>query len=123
MTQRSRPLYQEIADELLGEIRSGKVPVGQMMPTEMEVRDRFGVSRHTIREAIRQLLATLTPRETDVFHYLLTGLLNKQIGGELGIAEKTVKIHRAQVMAKLGVHSVAELVHMEHQVGIDPPAV
>ncbi|MBT3291979.1 MAG: response regulator transcription factor [Victivallales bacterium] len=75
------------------------------------------------REAIRQLLATLTPRETDVFHYLLTGLLNKQIGGELGIAEKTVKIHRAQVMAKLGVHSVAELVHMAHQVGIDPPAV
>jgi len=55
MTQRSRPLYQEITDELLGEIRSGKVPVGQMMPTEMELRDRFGVSRHTIREAIRQL--------------------------------------------------------------------
>ena len=55
MKQRSRPLYQEIADELLGEIRSGKVPVGGMMPTEMELRDRFGVSRHTIREAIRQL--------------------------------------------------------------------
>jgi GntR family transcriptional regulator len=55
MTQRSRPLYQEIADELLGEIRSGKVPVGEMMPTEMELRERFGVSRHTIREAIRQL--------------------------------------------------------------------
>ena len=55
MTQRSQPLYQEIADELLDEIRSGKLPVGTMMPTEMELRERFGVSRHTIREAIRQL--------------------------------------------------------------------
>jgi GntR family transcriptional regulator len=57
MSQRTRPLYQEIADELLEEIRSGKVPVGGMMPTEMELRERFGVSRHTIREAIRQLSA------------------------------------------------------------------
>lgn len=55
MTQRSTPLYQEIADELLSEIRSGKFAVGAMMPTEMELRERFGVSRHTIREAIRQL--------------------------------------------------------------------
>ena len=55
MTQRSTPLYQEIADELLAEIRSGKFAVGAMMPTEMELRERFGVSRHTIREAIRQL--------------------------------------------------------------------
>ncbi len=55
MSQRSRPLYQEIADELLEEIRSGKVPVGSMMPTEMELRERFGVSRHTVREAMRQL--------------------------------------------------------------------
>ena len=55
MTQRSQPLYQEIADALLDDIRSGKVPVGTMMPTEMELRDRFGVSRHTVREAIRQL--------------------------------------------------------------------
>lgn len=50
-----RPLYQEIADELLEDIRSGKVPVGGMMPTEMELRERFGVSRHTVREAMRQL--------------------------------------------------------------------
>ena len=55
MTQRSIPLYQEIADELLAEIQSGKFAVGAMMPTEMELRERFGVSRHTIREAIRQL--------------------------------------------------------------------
>jgi len=55
MSQRSRPLYQEIADELLAEIRTGKVPVGSMMPTEMELRERFGVSRHTVREAMRQL--------------------------------------------------------------------
>ncbi len=50
-----RPLYQEIADRLLAEIRSGTMPVGSMMPTEMALRERFGVSRHTIREAIRML--------------------------------------------------------------------
>ena len=55
MTQRSTPLYQEIADELLAEIRSGTFAVGTLMPSEMELRKRFGVSRHTIREAIRQL--------------------------------------------------------------------
>jgi DNA-binding GntR family transcriptional regulator len=55
MSQRNQPLYQEIADQLLEEIQSGKVPVGSMMPTEMELRERFGVSRHTVREAIRQL--------------------------------------------------------------------
>lgn len=55
MTPRSRPLYQEIAAELLDDIRSGKVPVGGMLATEMELRERFGVSRHTVREAIRQL--------------------------------------------------------------------
>jgi FixJ family two-component response regulator len=65
----------------------------------------------------------LTPREYEVFTYLLTGLLNKQIGAELDIAEKTVKIHRAQVMAKLGVQSIAELVHMAHKVDIEPPPV
>jgi FixJ family two-component response regulator len=64
------------------------------------------------RAAIERRFATLTPRERDVLRLVVTGLLNKQIAGELGIAEKTVKIHRGQVMHKMEVGSVAELVPM-----------
>lgn len=58
----------------------------------------------------RRLLDVLTPREFEVMQVIITGMLNKQIAGELGIAEKTVKVHRSRVMQKLGVVSVAELV-------------
>jgi len=59
---------------------------------------------------IRKRLATLTPRETEVLKYVVTGKLNKQIAADLGIAEKTVKVHRGRVMQKLQARSVAELV-------------
>jgi FixJ family two-component response regulator len=58
----------------------------------------------------RRLLDQLTPREFEVMQLVTTGLLNKQVGGELGMAEKTVKTHRAHVMQKLGINSVAELI-------------
>ena len=64
------------------------------------------------RAAIERRFATLTSRERDVLWLVVTGLLNKQIAGELGIAEKTVKIHRGQVMQKMEAGSVAELVPM-----------
>src|SRR5262249_51917822 len=57
----------------------------------------------------RALFERLTPREYQVKQLLWTGLLNKQVGAELGMAEKTVKTHRAQVMRKLRITSVAEL--------------
>lgn len=63
----------------------------------------------TIQETSRRI-ALLTDRERQVMQGVVTGLLNKQIGAQLGIAEKTVKVHRAQVMEKMGVSSVAELV-------------
>ena len=56
-----------------------------------------------------QRFATLTPREREVFELVVAGRLNKQIAGQLGIAERTVKADRAQVLAKLGVGSAAEL--------------
>jgi len=59
---------------------------------------------------LSQRLASLTPRETDVLNRIITGRLNKQIAAELGTAEQTVKIHRARVMAKMKVRSLAELV-------------
>jgi FixJ family two-component response regulator len=60
----------------------------------------------------------LTPRETEVFALVVTGLLNKQIAGELGIGEKTVKVHRARVMEKMRAGSVAELVRLADRAGI-----
>jgi len=50
-----------------------------------------------------------------------TGKLNKQIGGQLGVAEKTVKVHRGRLMQKLGVTSVAELVQLVQRAGVPPP--
>ena len=61
---------------------------------------------------IRNRITTLTPREAAVFALVVTGMLNKQIGSELGIAEKTVKVHRGRVMEKMGAGSLAELVRL-----------
>ena len=60
----------------------------------------------------------LTPREAEVFALVVTGLLNKQIAGTLGIGEKTVKVHRARVMEKMRAGSVAELVRLADRAGI-----
>ncbi|HEU5246673.1 MAG TPA: LuxR C-terminal-related transcriptional regulator [Candidatus Udaeobacter sp.] len=64
----------------------------------------------------RHLLDLLTPREFQVMELVVAGMLNKQIAGELGTAEKTVKVHRGRVMQKLGVTSVAELVRLVQRV-------
>jgi FixJ family two-component response regulator len=65
-------------------------------------------------------LAQLTPREFEVLREVITGRLNKQIAARLGIAEKTVKVHRGRVMAKLTVSSVAELVRLCSAGGVNP---
>jgi FixJ family two-component response regulator len=68
--------------------------------------------RSTEKNEARRLLDLLTPREFEVMQLVITGMLNKQIAGELGTAEKTVKVHRHRVMQKLGVTSVAQLVRL-----------
>ncbi len=67
---------------------------------------------------IRARLVTLTPREREVLEYVVAGKLNKQIAGELGTVEQTVKIHRAHVMQKMRVQCVAELVRLTQRCGI-----
>ena len=62
-------------------------------------------------------LRTLTPRERDVFGLVVKGLLNKQVGAELGTTEKTVKVHRARVMQKMEAGSLADLVRMADTLG------
>lgn len=63
-------------------------------------------------QTIASRLATLTPREREVMDCVIAGRLNKHIAGDLGICIKTVEFHRSKVMQKIGVHSVAELVHV-----------
>jgi FixJ family two-component response regulator len=63
-------------------------------------------------EELRSRLGTLTPRERQVLALVVTGLLNKQIAGELGTTEETIKVHRGRVMHKMGAGSLADLVRM-----------
>lgn len=70
------------------------------------------------KHGARRLLDSLTPREFEVMQLVVTGMLNKQVGGELGMAEKTVKVHRGRVMQKLGVTSVPELVLLVQRAGL-----
>ncbi len=64
---------------------------------------------------LRRRFESLTPREREVMAQVVSGLLNKQIGGELGMTERTVKAHRAQVMLKMQAGSVADLVRMSQK--------
>lgn len=68
--------------------------------------------------AFTQRLSSLTRREHDVLAQVVDGLMNKQIAGKLGIAEKTVKIHRARIMRKMGVRSVAQLARLVERFGL-----
>jgi FixJ family two-component response regulator len=69
-------------------------------------------------QVLQDRIKKLTPREYEIFRYIITGMLNKQIAAALNIAERTVKIHRGRVMEKLGAHSVADLVRMAQQAGV-----
>jgi FixJ family two-component response regulator len=75
---------------------------------------------HEHLKEIRERMGTLTPREYEVFRLVVRGMLNKQIAFALGSAEKTVKVHRARVMAKMAAQSFAELVRFADKLGIDP---
>jgi FixJ family two-component response regulator len=74
--------------------------------------------RATERNDARRLLESLTPREFEVMQLLLTGMLNKQVAGELGTAERTIKAHRGRVMRKLGVTSLPDLLRLAQRAGV-----
>ena len=76
--------------------------------------------RASERNDARTRLQRLTPREYEVMELVATGLLNKQVGGELGMAEKTVKTHRAHMMQKLKITSVAELMVILQKAEVNP---
>ncbi len=95
--------------DLLAAIRGAIGKDQQLRPVQAE------------KDALQNRLATLTPREREVFDRVLKGLLNKQIAGELGASEQTVKVHRGRVMQKMQVSSVAELVQAAVKIGVLKP--
>jgi FixJ family two-component response regulator len=88
---------------------------------------RHAIERHRTtrqqRAELRELRAryeSLTPREREVMGWVVSGLLNKQVAGELGTSEITIKVHRGHVMQKMKTVSIAELVRMAQRLGIQP---
>jgi FixJ family two-component response regulator len=81
-------------------------------------QDRAQRLERNIRISIQQRIMRLTPRERQVMNLVIHGRLNKQIAATLGAGEKTIKVHRARVMDKMSVSSVAELVRLNSRVGI-----
>jgi RNA polymerase sigma factor (sigma-70 family) len=81
-------------------------------------RDALARRKQAKLSEIRACLATLTPREREVLEHVVAGKLNKQIAGDLGVTEATIKMHRARVMAKMKVQAVADLVRLAERCGI-----
>jgi FixJ family two-component response regulator len=94
-------------DALLGSIRHGLERSRKALDRETEIRN------------VRNRYVSLTPRERQVMTLVVSGLLNKQVGGELGISEITVKAHRGQVMQKMKANSLADLVRMSGKIRAD----
>ena len=91
------------------------------------IRDALERSTGTLaREAqmlgLRECYASLSPREREVMALVVSGRLNKQVGGELGISEITVKAHRGKLMRKMNAHSLADLIKMALSLRVSAPA-
>ncbi len=104
-------LTKPVGDEaLLGAIRNALERSRVALDLEAEIR------------MLRDSYTLLTPRERQVMVLVVSGLLNKQVGGELGISEITVKAHRGQVMRKMKANSLPDLVTMSARLGLRPPS-
>jgi FixJ family two-component response regulator len=83
-------------------------------------RSRAALAREAELQALRDSYTSLTPREREVMALVVSGLLNKQVGGELGISEITVKAHRGQLMRKMKANSLPDLVTMAARLNVQP---
>ena len=84
-------------------------------------QDRIARQRRAEISSLQRRYHFLTPREREVFPLVTSGLLNRRIAAELGTSEKTIKIHRSQVMQKMQAESLADLVRMAEKLGIPAP--
>jgi RNA polymerase sigma factor (sigma-70 family) len=96
------------ASELLNSVRKALATHAAARQTEAEVA------------SIRQRAESLSPREREVMALVVDGMANKETGSQLGVTEKTVKVHRARVMRKMQADSLAELVRLAERIGIQP---
>jgi two-component system, LuxR family, response regulator FixJ len=94
-------------EQLLGAVQSA-------IEKDMQTRGSYKEKQEICRR-----MELLTPRENEILHYVIAGMLNKQIAAQLGIAEPTVKIHRGRIMEKLCADSVADLVRLAGKAGIE----
>jgi FixJ family two-component response regulator len=88
--------------------------------TRALARNKLDRAERVRRDELRARYARLTQREREVLRHLISGQLNKQAAADLGIAERTIKIHRARVFRKLQTDSMAELVRLALDLGIEP---
>ena len=84
-------------------------------------KDRKFINEFAMVKILQQRIDSLTPREHEVFVLVVAGMLNKQIAFDLGMSEKTVKVHRARVMKKMNAGSLADLVRMADKAGLYEP--
>jgi len=116
--------------DVVGSVRAMKGGAIDFLTKPVDARELLGAIERAVAKAstaqrehvramdLRGRLETLTVREAQVFALVVTGMLNKQIAAELGIVEKTVKVHRARVMEKMRAGSLAELVRLADRAGI-----
>jgi FixJ family two-component response regulator len=123
--------YADVRSSVLA-LKAGAVDFLEKPIDDQDLLDRvhqtLGRARVTRREradraAIQARFERLSPRERDVLRLLLRGMLNKQVGAELGISEKTVKFHRGRVMAKTAAGSMAELVRQAAKIEFERQGV
>jgi FixJ family two-component response regulator len=116
--------------DVVGSVKAMKGGAIDFLTKPVDARELLGAIERAVARALtvrreeagatdmQGRLKTLTARETQVFALVVTGMLNKQIAAELGIVEKTVKVHRARVMEKMRAGSLAELVRLADRAGI-----
>jgi FixJ family two-component response regulator len=98
------------------------VSKGSLLEAIARAVDKDEILRRTLkdRKSIYERLKTLTPREREVLTHVIAGRLNKQIAGDLGTVEKTIKVHRSRMMKKMAIRTVAELVRLTESIGLRP---
>jgi FixJ family two-component response regulator len=102
-------------DFLTKPVRDGELLAAIAHAQELDTKCR---QAHAELASIQAKITTLTPREREVLTHVVAGRLNKQIAGDLGTVEKTIKVHRSRMMEKLGVRTVADLVRLAEKAGI-----